>query len=726
MKPFSSTLALATALTFAFGAAPALANTSSEAAEASEQDDQSQAREASDEDREDDPHYRGNIIVAAEGLRELDFIGGQDVIGLAEIQRDLSGQLGDLLIKVPGVSATSFSPGASRPILRGFDGERVRILIDGLGTADVGNTSADHATTIDPLTVERIEVLRGPGALLFGSQAIGGVVNVIDRRIPIAIPEDGIHVEALTAFDTASNLRSGGASIDVPLGEVFVLHVDGSFRETGNVEIPGFQLTDDFRAELLAEAAEEEAEGEFEEADEFREAAGQRGFIPNSDTQTWTANAGLGVILGESSFGASVGYYETDYGLVGRPGAEHHHGEEGEEEEEGAEEEGEEIVTIGLEQLRVDLRGDIYLGEGFFSRLKLRGGYSDYTHTEFEGPEVGTVFDTETIEARAELLQSSGGIIGVQFKNRDFSAVGEEAFVAPNETTQFSLFTAQEVDLGGLQIEAAARYEAVAVESQPLGLDRDFDLFSGALSAVVASEGGVRAGLTVSRSERAPAGEELFANGPHIATQAFEIGNPDLKTESAWGLETFVRGDIGAVSFGASVYYQSFDDFIYLSPTGMEEDDLPVFVYLQNDAQFFGFEADLNLPLIDNGDWSLDADLRASYVDATLSDDTNVPRIPPLSLLGALEAEYGDFELRGEVQYFGEQNDIAEFETETDAFTFVNLYLSWRPLPSNRNVVFQIAGENLFDQEGRRHSSFTKDFVPLPGRNIRGSVRISF
>lgn len=730
MKSFSSPLAVATALTFALGATPASANsasanTASQGLAASEQSSQAEPDEASEEQREGDPHYRGNIIVAAEGLRELDFIAGQDVIGLAEIQRDLSGQLGDLLIKVPGVSATSFSPGASRPILRGLDGERVRILIDGLGTADVGNTSADHATTIDPLTVERIEVLRGPSALLFGSQAIGGVVNVIDRRIPIAIPEDGIHVEALTAFDTATNLRSGGASIDVPLGDMFVFHFDGSFRESGNVEIPGFQLTDDFRADLLTEADEEEAEGELAEAEEFREAANQRGFIPNSGTETWTANAGFGVILGESTFGAAVGYYDTSYGLVGRPGAEHHHGEEGEEEEEGGEE-GEEIVTIGLEQLRIDLSGDIFLGDGFFSRLKLRGGYSDYTHTEFEGPEVGTVFDSESIEARAELLQSSGGVIGVQFTSRDFSAVGEEAFVAPNETTQFAVFTAQEIDFGGFQIEAAGRYEAVNVESQPLGIERDFDLFSGALSAVVVSDGGVRAGATLSHSERAPAGEELFANGPHIATQAFEIGDPNLDTESAWGFETFVRGDIGDISFGASVYYQSFQDFIYLSPTGAEEDDLPVFAFLQEDARFFGFEADLNLPVIDNDAWSLTADLRASYVEATLDNDTDVPRIPPLSLLGALEAEYGDFELRGEVQYFGEQNDVAEFETGTDAFTFVNFYLSWRPLPTNRNVVFQLAGENLFDEEGRRHSSFTKDFVPLPGRNIRGSVRISF
>ncbi len=731
MKLMSSRLALASALSCTAFATPALANeTTSESAseitsENADEQSQSERRAAQEEASEVDPHYRGDILVSADALSELDFIAGQDTLEIEEIQRNLNGQLGEVLAKVPGVSASSFSPGASRPILRGLDGERVRVLIDGLGTADVANTSADHATTIDPLTVERIEVLRGPAALLYGSQAIGGVVNVIDRRIPVAVPEHGLHIEALSAFDTASNLRSGGASIDAALNDMFVLHLDGSYRETDDLEIPGFQLTDDLRADLLGDAAEEEEEGELEEAEELREAAAQRGFVPNSATETWTVNGGLGVILGDSTFGASVGYYDTSYGLVGNPEGGHHHGEEGEEGGE-EEEEGEETVSIGLEQFRADFRGDIALGEGFFSRLKLRGGYSDYTHTEFEGTEVGTVFDTETFEARAELVQSGGGVIGAQFTSRDFQAVGEEAFVAPNETTSIAVFTAQEFELGGVEIEAAGRYEMVDVESQPLGLERDFDLFSGALSAILVSEGGVRFGATLSRSERAPAGEELFANGPHIATQVFEIGDPDLDTESAIGFETFVRANVGDISFNASVYYQSFDDFIFLSATGDEEDDLPVFEFLQDDADFFGFEAAFAMPVIENDDFTVSADLRASYVAADLSDGSNVPRIPPVSLLAALDADVSAFNLRGEVQYFGEQDDVAEFETTTDSFTFVNLYLSWRPLPTNPNVVLQLAGENLFDTTGRRHTSFTKEFLPLPGRNIRASVRLSF
>ena len=225
----------------------------------------------------------------------------------------------------------------------------------------------------------------------------------------------------------------------------------------------------------------------------------------------------------------------------------------------------------------------------------------------------------------------------------------------------------------------------------------------------------------------------MFANGPHIATQAFEIGNPNLDTESALGAEVFLRAALGNARINASVFYQSYDDYIYLSPTGEEEDELPVFQILQRDADFFGFEAGLEVPLIDQDGFDLTADLRASYVDGSLNDDANidttngnVPRVPPLSLLGALDADIGSFGIRAELEHYGSQNEVVEFETATDSFTFANLYLSWRPLADNRNVVLQLAGENLFDVTGRRHTSFTKDYVPLAGRNIRASVRFGF
>ncbi len=687
-------------------------------------------------DAGDDFHSRGDgiVVTAAVGLEQLDILAGTSVIEGEELQRNLAGQIGDVLTQVPGVSATSFAPGASRPILRGFGGERVRVLVDGVGTIDVSNTSADHATTIDLLTVERIEVLRGPAVLLYGSQAIGGAVNVIDKRIPLRQLEEPLHVDAIGAVDSAFDLRQGGASIDLPLGTRAVFHADGAYSRTNDVETPGFVLSGDLRADVLADAEEEEEEGHLDEAEELRELADARGMLPNSATETWSANAGAAFFAGESSLGASIGWYDTAYGVPTRPGAGHAHGEEEEgeehEEEEHSDEHGDEPVSIGLRQFRADMRGRLALGDGVFSALNTRFGYSDYTHTEFEGEEVGTVFDTKGFEARAVLEQNRrggwGGSSGLQYYFRDFDAFGAEAYVPPNETAQLAVFTLQEIGLDPFQIELAGRYESTDIRSQVAGFERSFETVSGAVGLAFETTGGLRFGINGSRAERAPSAEELLSDGPHIATQAFEIGDRNLAVESAWGLEGFARGTLGAGTMSLAVFKNWFDNYIYLSDTGAEEDGLPVFVYLQDDATYFGFEGEISYPLVRSDAFTLLADVRGDYVRATLADGTPLPRIPPLRLLGALEAQTGPFDARAEVQWFARQDRVAPFETPTDSFTFVNASLAWKPLRGDGSVTVLAQVNNVFDVEGRRHASFTKDFVPLAGRNFKLSVRASF
>jgi len=729
MQISPSRLAVATALSFAVFAAPVFANESDDVADQTEGQSDDQAH-SEDGRLDDDFHnrqvdYQGNIIVSAEGLKQLDILAGTSVFEAEDIQRNLSGQIGEVLTDLPGVSATSFSPGASRPVLRGFQGERVRILVDGLGSSDVSNTSADHATTIDPLTAERIEVLRGPAVLLYGSQAIGGAVNVIDKRIPRRVPEKGYHLDALAAYDSVNNQANTGASLDLPISSNLVFHADGTYRQSDDLEIGGYQLTPELRSELLADADAEQAAGELDEANELRDAANQSGVLPGSATETYTINSGISFIQDGSVFGASIGYYNTDYGVPERPGA-GHHGEE----DETAETAGADGVSIGLEQFRTDFLADIKLGDGFFDRLKVRAGYSDYTHTEFEGAAVGTVFDSESLEGRLELVQSETGplrgSVGLQYTYRDFTATGDEAFIPPNVTDQFAVFALQEYGVGPVQFEVAARYESTSTEASEIGIQRDFDTVSGALGLVYEAESFFRAGFNVSRVERAPSAEELFANGPHIATQAFEIGNPNLSTESAWGLEGYVRGELGAARFNLAVYQQWFSDYIYQSESGLEQDDLPVFSVLQQDANYFGVEGDVTLPLLENGDFEIITDLSGSYINAELGDGTSVPRIPPIELTGALEFQSDPIDVRGEVQWFGKQDNIAAFETPTDAFTMVNFLVAWRPLPGYENVTIQLAADNVFDVIGRRHASFTKDFVPLAGRNFRASVRLSF
>lgn len=673
------------------------------------------------------------IIVTAPFVRELDILSGSSVLTGAELQRDIRPQIGDTLTRLPGVSATSFSPGASRPVLRGFQGERIRVLTDGIGSIDVSNTSADHGVTIDPLTSERIEVLHGPAVLLFGGQAIGGAVNVLDRRIPRVVPEGGAHVDIIGVYGSAADERSIGGAADVALGSGgLVFHLDGTYRKTDDLEVGGFVLSPELRAEQLEIAEEELAEGHADEAAEALELAGRRGRLPNSATEQKTAGAGLALIRDGFNLGASLSYFDSEYGVPTRPGAGHHHGE-GEEGEDEDAEGGEEFVTIGLEQYRFDLRGEVELASGFLDRIRLRVGAADYKHTEFEGDEVGTVFKSDGAEGRIEFVQRDRngwrGASGVQYFSRDFEAIGEEAFVAPNETRQLGLFTLQEIQLGQLGLEAAARYEHTDVSSDPLGVDRNFNAFSAAIGAAYEPARGTRIGLTVSRTERAPAAEELFSDGPHVATQAFEIGDTGLAKEKSWGGEAYVRLGGDRFSFRATAFANWFDNYIFLSETGEEEDDLPVFQYLQRDARYFGIEAEVTARLFEAGGFRFVADGVADYVRATVEEangDRPIPRIPPLRLLGGLEAQSDTIDGRVEVEWVDGQDRVADFENATDGHTLVNASLAWRPWGREREAALILSASNIFDVDARRHASFTKDFVPLAGRDIRVSARFSF
>ena len=681
-----------------------------------------------DDTLDDDLHdrrrdYSGQIVVSAQGLKRLDVLAGTSVLTGDELQRNQAGQIGEVLAKLPGVTASGFAPSASRPILRGFSGERVRVLIDGLGTIDASNTSDDHGVAIDPLTAERIEVLRGPAVLIYGSQAIGGAVNVIDKRIPRRIPTEALHIDGIASFDSVNDQLRLGGSVDAPLGGGFVAHASGSWRDAGDLKVPGFVVSPALRAELLGDAAEEESEGHADQAAELRAAAERRLVVPNSGFTGWTASTGLAFFAGESHLGASASWYDSRYGIPERPGAGHAH-QEGEDGGEPA------PVSIDMQQFRADLRGELALGEGFLDRLVTRVGYTDYTHTEFEGDEVGTVFDVKGIEARAEFVQrSTGGLtgsFGVQYYFRDFDAIGAEAFVAPNRTDQFGVFTLQELAVGPFEIEAGGRYERTSVGSAPLGLARDFGAFSGALGIGYDLGDALRAGVNVTRAQRAPSGEELFANGPHVATQAFEVGDPDLKMERAWGVEGYLRGRIGSAQVSLAIYRNWFDDYIYLADTGSQAEGLPVFAFLQAGADHFGIEGEVSVPLIEREGFALLADLRGDYIRAELDDGTPLPRIPPLSLLGALEAQTDAFDARVEVQWFAPQERVAAFETPSEDFAFVNASLAWKPVRGDDSVTLLAQADNIFDAEGRRHASLTKDYVPLPGRNLKLSARFSF
>ena len=673
------------------------------------------------------------VVTGVVPKSETDVLSGTSVLRGAELTRSLRPTIGDTLAKLPGVSATSFGPSASRPVLRGFQGERIRVLTDGIGSIDVSNTSVDHAVIIDPLLAERIEVLRGPAALLYGSSAVGGVVNVIDTRIPRSVPEAGYRLSGIGTYGSAANERTVGAAGDLALGKHFVVHADGSYTKSGDLRIGGYALTDQRRREALATSRLPVDPANTDPIDYAANAA-VRGTLPNTAAQTWTAGVGASLITDTGSLGVSYSHYDSLYGVPIRyatlPG------------------EGQEAPRLSIVQNRVDLRGEVQTGGGFLDRIRIRAGHATYRHFELS-PDgaIGTAFFNNGTEGRLELVQANRGgwqgASGVQFFNRVFDVKGDEAFLPKNETNQTGLFTVQQLDLGKLKAEAGVRYEMTDVAARtPVGdlrfsdASRRFDAVSGSVGMSYGLTDAVRVGINLSHTERAPSAEELFANGAHAGTQAYELGNPNFRLEKSNGAELTLHAHGTGYSFDASAYYTHFNDYISenqvdpsiceaaAAPSGRTV-DFPCFQSIQADATYYGVEAQGSVLLGQIGGYKINADALGDYVRATIRDQGPAPRIPAARVLGGLEAQSEALAGRVEVEHVFDQNRIRAFETTTPAYTMVNASLAITPFPTNRKLSLTLSANNLFDVDARRAASFLKDFAPLAGRDIRATLRFS-
>ncbi|WP_374296289.1 TonB-dependent receptor [Sphingomonas sp.] len=643
-----------------------------------------------------DPPEGEDIVVTGTFQRDpRDGASPVSVLAGEALDRSLRPQIGEALARLPGVSATSFGPNASRPILRGLAGERVRVLTDGIGPFDVSNTSADHAVAIDPLLAGRIEVLRGPASLRFGSSAIGGVVNVLDRRIPTTVPDTPVAVQARGSLGSAADERSAGANIGVRLSDRFVVAGGGSLTDTGDLRVGGPVLSASLRDQ--ARASTDPA---------IRGLADLSGRLANTGARTRTANLGAAFIDDGGDLGVAITRYETEYGLPIRydltPGAE------------------QEAVRIKADQWRADLRASVALS-GVFERLSLRAGYADYTH--FEGdPVTGTTFANKGLEARAELRQRRRGgwqgVSGAQTFFRDFRAVGAEAFVPPNDTTQNGVFTLQEVAIGPVRFEGGGRVEWTGIRSQVAGFDRDFTATSIAGGAFANVAKGVKLGLNLSSTARAPAAEELLADGAHIGTQSYEIGDRSFGIERARGVELIARLSGPAWRLDASAYRTRFAGYIYEFETGQVIQDLPVFCFAQGRATYRGFEVEGEARFVERPGLTVKADGLVDAVRATIDGFGPAPRIPPLRLLGGIEGRGDRLGLRAEVEHSTRQTRVTGFERSTGAFSLVNLSADWTPL-AGRKLRLTLSASNLFDVVARRHASFLKDYAPLAGRDVR-------
>ena len=636
------------------------------------------------------------VVVTAGALRKSPLEIAQPTAILAgdELRRQISTSIGETLTQELGVTSSYFGPTASRPVIRGLGGFRVQVLDDGISSLDVSSLSPDHAVSLESVVSQQIEIIKGPAALLYGSGAAGGLVNIVSSRIPGERAETPISAAAEVRGDTAMDERTLAASVDGGAGG-FGLHLDYFDRETDNVRIPGFVQSSALREQLIED-------GEIP--------SDARGHVENTASDTKGGAVGASYLADRGFAGLSASRYETVYGIPG-----------------------EEEAFIDMTQDRYDVKAEWTPGGSAVSAVRFRGGYNDYTHTEFEAPgEPGTIFLQKAYELRLAVDHHFGeawnGTVGVQQLDIDFEAIGDEAFVPQSKTKAFSVFGFEERDFGDWTLELGARAENQTIKPDSVAALPKFDE-----TAVSVSAGTVwkfmsdhALALNVTRTERNPQAVELYADGPHIAAQRFEVGDPTLDKESAITADLSLRRTGEGLEWVVSVFYNDYTDYIFPNPTGDIADDLPVFAYVQNDATFHGFEAELTIPLFETDASHLDLRLASDYVRGKLKNGGDLPQIPPLRFGAGLHYDRDRWHAGTQAFYYDKQDKIAANELPTDSFTMVDVDLSYRMPVGEGDMFVFLRGTNLLDEDARQHASTLKDIVPLPGRSAHLGVRVEF
>ena len=630
-----------------------------------------------------------------------------------ELDRKTAISIGATIGSEPGIHNSSFGTAVGRPVIRGLNGARVRVLEDRIDTLDVSVVSGDHAVTVEPLIAEQVEILKGPSTLLYGSGAIGGVVDVHTGRIPHNVRSGISGALELRAGDNSDG-RNGAFRLDGGQG-IFAWHIDGFSRNADDYKIPGF-----------AESARQralEAEGEDRDHEEEEPV---RGTVAGTELNVLGGAAGFSFI-GERGFvGFSVSTLDTEYGIPGHGHAEEEHSP-GEEEEEG-------VPFLDLEQLRLDFEAALVDPLPGFTSLNLRFGINDYEHQETEpSGEIAAAFDSNAWEARAELSYGDQigwrGVLGMQYSDRKFSVVGEEAFTAPVDTTALGLFWLGEKSFSLLQLEVGARFERVEHEpSVDSGGSSRFNNLNASIGLIVPLDEIWKAKVLADYANRAPVGEELYSNGPHLATRSFEIGNSELSKEKAVNLSVSLSGQGKDWSVQGELYRTGFSDFIYQMATGAKRDELMVREFRQADATFIGLElaASVNVAKWPMGRLELSGFFDTVSAELDIPGNDKLPRIPPQRVGLGLALNWKNLSANLDYVHAFKQEDVAEFELPTDAYGDLRAYLAWDLGWDEAAFTLFLQGHNLTNQEQRQHTSLLKDLAPEPGRTIEAGVRIRF
>ena len=661
------------------------------------------------------------------------------------LRRQQAATLGDTLEKLPGVQSNFHGNVASTPIIRGLSGPRVLITQNGLDVSDVSRVGPDHAVASEASTAKQIEVLRGPATLFFGSGAIGGVVNVVDQRVPTSTETRG---EFVLETQTVNDQKLGTFNVTTGVDNI-AFYADGFYRDSNDYETPVAPDIDDPDGAHVVENSNEESNG---------------------------FTLGTSYLFDQGYVGVAVERFEREYGVPG-----HSHG-------------GDTSVFADLEQTKYQLLGEYNFTNDFLQSVHFRAGYTDYEHAEVEGGLVGTTFSNETEELRVDLLHKPmagwRGGISLHYKGSDVFAQGEEAFTPPSEMEMFAVALMEERHFGDFLVQLGARAESVTLDASSVllpeldahehddehdhdehahdehegsefvrqfAVDQEFTPISLSAGVVYTINESYNVGVSLSRSERAPSASELLSFGPHIGTRTYEIGalfdlseegefvlsQTAIDLETANNIDLTFRKTQGDVGFVFNAFYNQVDNYYFQEETGLfaesghdhahdeeghdeeehsedeHSDELPVYLFGSADAVLHGFELQVAWQTTDN----LKLDFFADYVKARLKDGGALPRTSPMRVGSHVAYTLDNFRADLDITYFAKQDDISTFETETDGYTLVDASITYDIPLGDIDLSVYLSGENLTDEEARVHTSFLKDIAPRPGRNFAFGVR---
>jgi iron complex outermembrane receptor protein len=624
-----------------------------------------------------------------------------------ELQLKMGRSIGETLKLEQGMSSQSFGPGVGTPVIRGQAGPRVRVLANGIGANDASAISPDHATSIEPTLAERIEVLRGPATLLYGSGAIGGVVNVIDNRIPGFKPDKLLGGAVEQRYDSVADEKTTALKFEGGKDQ-FAYHLDGFYRERNNMDIGGRGI--DVDAVRVTDPT-------------LDVVSNPKGVLPNTWGHTISGSAGLSWVGDPGFAGVSINRLENDYGIP----------------PDGT---GEEIVRIDLRQTKYDFKSEFKDPTRFIKAVRSRLGYTDYQHTEIANGEPGAFFTNKTYEGRIEVTHEDlgplHGVVGFQAISGDFSAVEKltgEAIVPRSQTNSYGVFAVESFDMGPVTNQLGIRVEETSIDPQGLNTF-SYTPVSASASALWKINETHNLSLAITRSARAPQVQELLSDGYHDATRSYEIGDRDLTEETSYNLDLGYRFDAAWMRAEVDLFHNWANDYIYQQRTGTFVDEegnpcvsdcVPVVASAQGNAIFKGYEAKLIFPLIEASYGLLDMTLFSDYTRGEFVQGGDVPRMPPLRY--GVQFDYTLDALSSYVRYTraDSQPYAGDFESKTDGYNLLNVGVDYQVQAYQGAKLMVFAkGNNLLNEDIRNATSYLRNFAPEPGRGAEVGIRMTY